>query len=212
MDFKELWQKQAVAKPDLSELYAAVKQFKKSGVQRLWWMNISLSATMAFIIYVAAGMHNVMMSTIVGVIMILLSIVTYMIFSNQLFWGYKKLDVTQSNSEYLKGLIELKNRQKFVQTKILSLYFILLAGGLCVYMYEPTLRMTPQWRLIAYGLMLAWIAFAWFYLRPRTIKRQQAKIDGLIAKFNEVENQLLQDYSPDLRTPIIKPPKHYDKT
>jgi amino acid permease len=77
-----------------------------------------------------------------------------------------------------------------MQTTMLNLYFILLFAGICLYMYEYTSRMKFIYAVTAYVVTLAWIAINWFYLRPKTIKKQQAKINGLIDKFEEINNQL----------------------
>ena len=50
--------------------------------------------------------------------------------------------------------------------------------------------MTVGAAILTYTVTLAWIAFNWFYLRPKTIKKQQGKLDELINKFEEINNQL----------------------
>jgi uncharacterized membrane protein YciS (DUF1049 family) len=57
-------------------------------------------------------------------------------------------------------------------------------------MYEYASRMTFLNLCLAYGITLSWIAFNWFYLRPRKIKKQQSKINSLIEKFEEINHQL----------------------
>jgi hypothetical protein len=50
--------------------------------------------------------------------------------------------------------------------------------------------MTMTAGIITYAVTLAWIVFNWFYLRPKTIKKQQAKLDDLISKFERINKQL----------------------
>jgi len=57
-------------------------------------------------------------------------------------------------------------------------------------MYEYTSGMTFGSGILAYALTFARIAFNWFYLRPRTIKKRQGKLGELINKFEEINNQL----------------------
>jgi hypothetical protein len=64
-------------------------------------------------------------------------------------------------------------------------------AGICLYMYEYAARMTMTAGIITYAVTLAWIAFNWFYLRPKTIKKQQAKLDELISKFERINKQIL---------------------
>ena len=73
---------------------------------------------------------------------------------------------------------------------MLSIYFVMLGLGIVLYMIEYTMMMTTFWAIFAYTLTLAWIAFNWFFIRPRTIKKQQAKLDELIGKFSDISEQL----------------------
>ena len=50
--------------------------------------------------------------------------------------------------------------------------------------------MTVFYALITYGITLLWIAFNWFYIRPKQIAKQQDKINGLIEKFEAINHQL----------------------
>jgi len=50
--------------------------------------------------------------------------------------------------------------------------------------------MKPIWGLVTYGITFIWISFNWVYLRPKLIKKQRAKLDTIISKFELVKNQL----------------------
>jgi len=39
--------------------------------------------------------------------------------------------------------------------------------------------------------LLIWMGIAWFYLRPKEIRKHEGKLNNLIAKFEEVNNQLI---------------------
>jgi hypothetical protein len=51
--------------------------------------------------------------------------------------------------------------------------------------------MTMVAAIITYAATLTWIVFNWFYLRPKTIKKQQVKLDDLISKFEGINKQIL---------------------
>jgi len=57
-------------------------------------------------------------------------------------------------------------------------------------MYEYTSRMKPLWAIITYGITSIWILYNWFYLRPKQIKKQKAKLDEIISKFEMLNMQL----------------------
>jgi len=190
IDFKDLWKKQTVSQPNIEDLLARLKQFKKAGLRNLWITNILLFATCVFIVSVWFYYQPEFISTKIGIVLAILAMVIYLGFYNRLASTYKNIDATQTNQEYLQKLILIKRKQQFMQSTLLSLYFVLLGVGICFYLYEYTLKMTILWAVFTYGITLLWMGFNWFYIRPKQIKKQQSKIDELIAKFEDVNNQL----------------------
>ena len=190
IDFKDLWKKQTVSQHNIEDLMARLKQFRKAGLRSLWKTNIMLFATSAFIIFIWYYYQPQFISTKIGIVLVILAMIMYVTVYNGLLQIYKDIDTTQTNQEYLQKLILIKRKQQFMQSTILSWYFVLLLSGICLYMYEYTSRMTVFYALITYGVTLLWIGFNWFYLRPKQIKKQQAKINHLIVKFEDVNSQL----------------------
>lgn len=190
IDFKNIWKQQTSNKPNLDELLEKLKKFKNESLRKLICTNLSLICTSLFIIYIWYHYQPQMISTKLGIIIVILAMVIFLLVSNRLFTTFYTINNTQSNSEYLHSLYLIKNKQKLIQTSMMNLYFIMLSLGICLYLYEYASRMTMLSGILTYGLTLLWIAFSWFYMRPRTIKKQQAKLDGLINKFEEINNQL----------------------
>jgi uncharacterized membrane protein len=191
IDFKDLWKKQSVSQPNIEDLLLRLKQFKKACLRSLWITNILLLATCAFIIFIWYVYQPQFISTKIGIVITILAMVIYVIAYNRLLTTYKNIDATQTNQEYLQKLISIKKKQQFMQSNMLSLYFVLLGIGIGLYMYEYTIRMTVFWASFTYGITLLWMGFNWFFIRPKQIKKQQAKINSLIEKFEEVNNQLV---------------------
>ncbi|WP_202703225.1 hypothetical protein [Flavobacterium sp. UGB4466] len=190
IDFKDLWKKQSVSQPDMKDLLGRLKEFKAAGLRHLWITNILLLATTAFIVFVWYYYQPEFISTKIGIVLVIMAMIMYVGVYNGLLVGYKNIDTTQSNQEYLQRLILIRKKQQFMQSTILNLYFILLGIGIGLYMYEYTSRMTLVYALLVYGVVLLWIGVNWFYIRPKQIKKQQAKINDLIGKFEEVNKQL----------------------
>lgn len=193
IDFKNLWKQQAVSPPNMEELLSKLKHFKKISMRKLILTNALLIATSVIIIFFWYYFQPEFISTKIGIVLNILAMMIFLLISNKLAVFYKTIDDTQSNSEYLQKLISIKTKQHFLQTKVLSLYFIVLGSGLCLYMYEYTCRMSMLWGIFAYVVLFAWVAFTWFYLRPKEIKKEQAKVNSLIAKFEAVNKQLNVD-------------------
>ncbi|RTY76167.1 hypothetical protein EKL98_02345 [Flavobacterium bomense] len=190
IDFKDLWRQQAVSPPNIEELLSKLKHFKRVSLRKLVITNVLLIATSVFIIFIWYHYQPEFISTKIGIILAVFAMMLYLFVYNKLVSFYKTIDGTQSNSEYLQKLISIKTKQHFLQSTMLSLYFILLGSGLCLYMYEYTSRMTIFWGIFTYVVMLGWIGFTWFYLRPKEIKKEQARVNGLIVKFEAVNKQL----------------------
>lgn len=190
IDFKDLWKKQSVSLPDMEDLFSRVNKFKKAALRSLWITNILLLATTAFIIFIWIYYQPQFISTKIGIVLTILGMMVYLFIYNKLLKTYKNIEATQTNQEYLQNLILIKKKQQFLQTKMMSFYFIALTVGICLYMYEYASRMTLLGAGLTYGITLLWMAFNWFYIRPKQIKKQQDKINTLIEKFEEVSHQL----------------------
>ncbi|KAB1230143.1 hypothetical protein [Chryseobacterium viscerum] len=190
IDFKNIWKQQTSSKPNIEELLGKLKKFRNQNLRRLIFANIALITTSLLIIFIWYRYQPQMITTKIGIVLVILAMVIFLLAYNKMFMVFYKIDQTQSNNEYLQSLYVVKSKQKFMQTTILNLYFIMLFLGICFYMYEYTSRMTFSSGALAYAITLAWIAFNWFYLRPRTIKKQEGKLNELINKFEEINNQL----------------------
>jgi hypothetical protein len=189
IDFKDLWKKQSVSQPDMTDLLARVGKFKKTALRSLWISNILLCLTSAFIIFVWVYYQPQFISTKIGIVLVILAMAIYLLVYNKLLGSYKNIDATATNQEYLQKLISIKKKQQFLQTKMMSLYFLLLTAGICLYMYEYASRMSVLGAGLTYGITLLWMLFNWFYIRPKQTRKQQEKINSLIEKFEEINNQ-----------------------
>lgn len=193
IDFKALWQQQPVIEPDMKDLMNRLRQFKQSNIRRLIVSNILLIATSLFIGFIWYYYQPQFITTKVGIVITILAMVIFISGYNKMFALFNKIDTTNDNTHYLQNLLVIKGKQRFLQHTMMNIYFILLMVGICLYMYEYTSRMTMTAGIIAYATTLAWIAFNWFYLRPKTIKKQQAKLDELIAKFEGINQQIQRE-------------------
>lgn len=193
IDFKNLWKQQAVTPPDIQDLFTKLKHFKRVSMRKLIITNVLLIATSVFILFIWYRFQPEFISTKIGIVLVILAMVIYLFVYNKLAVFFKTIDDTQSNSEYLKKLISIKAKQHFLQSTMLSVYFIMLGLGLSLYMYEYASRMTILWAIVTYAVTLGWIGFTWFYLRPKEIKKEQTRVNNLIAKFEAVNEQLNAD-------------------
>lgn len=190
IDFKNIWKQQTSPKPNIEELLHKLKKFKNENLRKLILTNLLLIATSLGIAFIWNRYQPQLISTKIGIVLVILAMVIFLLAYNRMFMVFYKIDNTQSNSEYLQNLYLVKNKQKFMQTTMLNVYFIMLFLGICLYMYEYASKISSFSAIIIYAVTLLWIGLNWFYIRPKTIRKQQVKIDELINKFEEINNQL----------------------
>ncbi|MBX7127304.1 MAG: hypothetical protein K1X47_16535 [Cyclobacteriaceae bacterium] len=190
VDFKALWAGRKTQEPALDDLMVRIDQYKSKRRRHLLLTNISLILTAVFILFVWYYFEPVLITTRIGIVVIVAAIALYVLALNKDKVLYKQTDESVTNQDYLKDLLMIKSRQRFVETTVLNLYFSLLLLGIGLYMYEYTLRMTAGWAAIAWGVTGLWIAFNWFYLRPMQIRKQQGRLNELIDQLRRIQSEL----------------------
>lgn len=188
-NLKELWSKQTTEPPQIEELISNFAKIKKKKLITLIAVNIMMAVTIAFILFILLYFQPKLITTKIGIVLTILGIIAHLLFYNRLIPYLSKSNENQINSEFLKAIIKLKEKQKFLQTKMLQIYFITLTLGLCLYLYEYVSIIPFPWSIFAYAVTLIWIAYNWFYLRPRVIAKERDKLDGIIRKFENIKSQ-----------------------
>lgn len=192
INLKKLWNEQVVPSSNQSELFRRIEKHKASGFKRIIFLNATLLLTILLIVFIWIYFDPQLWSTKIGIVLIILSMIIALIFSNKTIPLYKRIkeDKIQSNYNYLKNLLEIKSKESYIQTKIMNLYFAMLSIGIGLYMYAYTSMMPPLWAIVAYIVVLLWIGFNWFVLRPKIIKKNTRKIDSLIQQLKKIQSQL----------------------
>jgi membrane protein YdbS with pleckstrin-like domain len=190
IDFKDLWSKQTSNAPGLENVISEITKMKQANLKKLVVTNILLLSTSIFIVLIWLYYQPQLITTKMGIIIIILAMVIYLAAYNKSFSLYKSQMNAQSNSDYIKDLLAIKARQVFMEKTMLNVYFILLSTGIGLYMYEYTSRMKPIWGCVTYGITAIWILYNWFYVRPKKIRHQKEKLDTIISRFKMVNQQL----------------------
>ena len=191
MDFKSLWNKQATSDmPDTKELFTKADGIKKKTRNKLIGLNLVLLANVGFMVYMRFTIDHEQVTTKIGLILIVVAMVSYLVVSNQIMPLLFKTDFETSSQEYLNQLIRIKRKQDFLNKVMINIYLILLYAGLFLYMLQFVARMSLTWGIIYFVLSFGWIAFAWFYLRPRGVRKKAKALTDMIRKLEEVNEQL----------------------
>lgn len=190
LNIKELWRKQAVPVTDWYDMLKKIKSFKMNRIKQAINTNIILLLTIIFAIFIWIYFKPQLISTKIGIILSILPMGIALVFNYKLIPLYRKIDDRLTNSEYLNNLLLVRNRESFIQTKVLNLYFILLSLGIGLYMYEYAWTKSLTFGLLAYSIILLWIGFNWFFIRPKIIEKNRRKIENLIEQIKAIKSQI----------------------
>jgi TRAP-type uncharacterized transport system fused permease subunit len=191
IDFKELWNRGEASAPDVSEIFAKADQLNRKTRNKIWRGNILLSLTVAFMIFIWWYYQPQLITTKIGLTLVIIAIVVFLATTNQMFPLLAKTSVETDSRHFLEQMLRIKHKQEFLNKTMLTGYFILLSLGIFLYMIEYAGRGSLTFQLSAYGITFAWIAFNWFYIRPKTVKKQQSAINDIINRLEGLNKQLL---------------------
>jgi hypothetical protein len=189
IDLQNLWRKQTANTPQIEKLFLTIDKIKRENLIKLIGLNALMIATIAFIIFIWFNFEAKLVTTKIGIILTVVGIIIYLFAFNNVILSFRQINKNQSNSEFLKGIINHKRRQKFLQNIMLQIYFIALTLGICLYLYEFVSQLSLPWTILAYTATLFWVGFNWFYLRPRTLKKENVKLDEIIKRFENIIRQ-----------------------
>lgn len=190
IDFKKYWNKKKIETPAPKEIIRKANEYKRKTRFKLIAANLVLLATCMFISFIWFYYQPEFLTTKLGIVLCFVAMLVYLVFHNTLAPLLINHSLELDSKAQLKQLITLKRKQRFQQTTLLNGYFILLSLGLGLYMYEYVIRMTLPWAIFSYGIVLFWIALNAFYFRPKIIKKQQTKLNELIAQLKDLNEQL----------------------
>lgn len=189
VDFKKIWQQQTAEQPDVKKMLVILKTFRQKKIMRLLIANILLLFTCIYIVWAVYYFDPDYITTCLGAYITVMAMLVFIFSYNKLLINYKDLSSTDTNKMYIQKLKIIKEKEHRIQTRSLTLYFVMLSNGIALYLYEYLLKMPLILAVIFSVFTLLWIAFSWFYLRPKQIRLQQKKTDHLIQKLEQLSVQ-----------------------
>ena len=190
IDFKRYWNKQKIETQTSEELIKKANEFKRKTRFKLIIANIVLLLSCMGISFLWFYYQPEFLTTKIGIIIIIIAILIYVVFQSALTTFLLRSHLEENAKEQLLLLLKLKEKQLFQHTTLLNGYYFLLSLGLGLFMYEYAVRMTLPWAILSYGVVLFWIAINAFYFRPKAIKKQEARLNRLIAQLKKLKEQL----------------------
>lgn len=190
INFSKMWNEQNIAQADVQNIFNRIKKYRQKNLSQIIFANGISILTTVFIIVIWYFAKPQFISTKIGIVITILAMIIFLFAYNKQFPLLKKLNETNSNKSYLENLLMLQEKQKKLHSKMVSLYFIMLSLGIGLYMIEYAARMPLLLAIACYATVAIWFLFNWFYLRPKTIAKQQNKLNTLIEHLNNIQNQI----------------------
>jgi len=191
-DFKAIWRRASIyTAPSGNDITRKAGKVKRKIRNRSLLGLVILAGTLLLIAVILYYSRPRLVTTVIGIFLECLAIIIYLAVSANLLRfllksGHQDLNVKQ----HLEQLLIIRTKQNFLQQQILTLYFILLAAGIFLLMIEYVRHYSALGILLAYGITFLWFLFNWVYLRPRTIRKQQAHLDQVIDQLTGLMRQL----------------------
>ena len=193
-EFKELenlWKQSETTVPAKQQNLTTIKSNRMKLKNNQIKGALLLIITGIFILFIMIFLDSKLKTIPIISSMIIISITCFLQAVLMLFTAKEiaNIDETQSPSLHLKQWQNFREFQKKIRTWNMPVYFILLSSALGVYFYE-LLKNIDLWKMIlAYVITYSWMFFAYFYLGKKEIKKQDAKMDGIISELKNLENQ-----------------------
>ena len=188
-DLQNIWQEQkATPRKPAKDLIAMVKRQQRKMLIGLIGSILALLAPVAMMVWIWVDYKAVYPTTKVSLVIIMIAVAGAIIFNSQsvlLLIGRMKDD--KSNHEMIDALKRLQKKRHAFSSIGISVYYLLLSTGMALYLAE-FVRGNLWFGITAYSLTFGWIAFTWFYLRKRSIAKQNAKLDKMIEHLSQVED------------------------
>jgi len=190
LNLKQMWASKQAKMPDSASLLKKGNAFKKAQLLKLIGSNAMLISVGIFIGLIWYYAQPEMITTKIGIVIVIAAMAIFLTVYNGMLPMLLKVNDGLNSSDYLAQLLKIQARQQLMHTTMLNLYFVMLSTGMALYLYEYASRMGVIGAALTYGITFGWVALNWFYIRPRTIRKQRAKTDALIAKFEDLKQQL----------------------
>lgn len=185
IELKNIWQ-QKTNPENLDQIYEKIKQLNRKNRQQFLLLNLIVLTSIIFVLIIYYTYKPQLITTKIGVFLTVLAMLFYaFVYHKNYFLWTKKMDKSVSNQDFLTNLKLMQQKQYFLQTRLLSIYFLMLSTGIFLYLYEYTSKMQPLWSILSYIFLIFWITFNYFYLKPKSTTKQQTKIQSIIEDFEK---------------------------
>ena len=188
-DLKAIWlTAKTDSLPASGEMLRMAKKFRNDKVRKKL-MLISISILLSTIMVFGAIYNDLtMISTRIGEACLIVTCIL-LAFTNirslKRFINFKDF----TNKEFIDFMEQTRRNQLYYYQKTQVAGMGISSIGLLFYFYELVYKDTV-WIMVTYTAALLYLAFMWFYIRPRNFRRQNQKMDETMRKLHDISNQI----------------------
>ncbi len=190
-NIQKIWQEQGkVDLPSVREIVKKAESIKRRSILKHVIGIIVLALTFTYIFTFLFRYDFAFASTYSGIVIVLLAIIFGLGYKSHLLTLLMpKIDLLTNAHQQLDQSLLYQSRLKFFHKTGLAIYFMVLAIGFGLYVYEFASR-DLEFGIIAYSITVAWIIFSWVFVRKRSSVRMQQKVEEYIQLVKQVKRQI----------------------
>ena len=187
-DLKKLWLSADTGNlPRTSEMMHAISKYRSSKLIKKTALIVAAILLTAVMVAVVFNYKSVMVSTRVGEVLIIAAGIMLVVGNIRSIGRlYRVKDHT--NKEFIEYLGQVQRNRIYYHKKTQVVGLLLTSIGLLLYIYEGVYKNLVLC-IAAYAFIVAYIAVAWFIIRPRAYKRQAKKLEETIKKMESIAKQ-----------------------
>lgn len=190
-DFKDIQQIWSSAKPqvmpDAARMLSAARKIRRRRQIRAIGFLLLLLSISAVMVFALVFYHSRLLSTRVGeacfgvTVIILLSLNIATLRRNFKAYSY-------TNEAFLQYLKEEQRHLALFEQRWQIVGFAFAAIGLILYVYELVYRYSTA-MFMTYAFVVVYLSFAWFFIRPRIMRRKKQKLSALTSRYEQIISQ-----------------------
>jgi len=190
-ELKNSWKKQEAQNlPSVEGMLTEVRKERSKLAARLLVasFSIALAVLVLFLIwYYIPFKYTTTKVSILVMGSIMTCAVGYMLYLRNRIPG--GAEATRTSKEYVDIWISYKENMKSSSKSFMVFYFAIITVGMIVYLYE-IFEGDIVFMILACGGVLAWMAFVWFYWKPKLERQTDQKIQSIIDNYKSIAAQL----------------------
>lgn len=173
--------------PDAARMLSAARKIRRRRQIKAIGFLLLLLSISAVMVFALVFYHSRLLSTRIGEgcfgisIIILLSLNIATLRRNFSQYSY-------TNEAFLQYLKEEQRHLALFEQRWQIVGFAFAATGLIFYVYELVYRYSTA-MYITYVFVAAYLLFAWFFIRPRIMRRKKQKLSALTNRYEQIISQ-----------------------